>query len=72
MGPIYESMKKLGPPIEFQTFHVSPPDWDGTINKAASMGAGSIELWQDYKGFQEQPIDKLKKWAAIIERDAKE
>jgi hypothetical protein len=72
MGPIYESMKKVGPPIEFQTFHVSPPDWDGTIQKAASMGAGSIELWQDYKGFQEQPDDKLKKWAAMIERDAKE
>ncbi len=70
--PILESMKKLGPPMEFQTYHVSPPDWEGTIKKAASMGAGSIELWQDYKGFQTQPDDKLKKWAAMIESNAKE
>src|SRR5207247_5613138 len=39
--PVLESMKKLGPPMEFQTYHVAPPDWDGTIKKAASMGAGS-------------------------------
>ena len=67
MGPIYASMTKLGPPLEFQTFHVAPPDWDGTIRKAASMRAGSIELWQDYKGFQTQPDAKLKQWAQIME-----
>lgn len=67
MVPIYASMMKLGPPFEFQTFHVAPPDWDGTIRKAASMGAGSIELWQDYKGFQTQPDAKLKQWASIME-----
>jgi len=70
--PIFESMKKIGPPIEFQTYHETPPDFDGTIQKAASMGAGSIELWQDYKGFQLQPDEKLRKWAAMIEKNAKE
>jgi hypothetical protein len=72
MIPIYNSMKKLGPPTEFQTFHETPPDFEGTIQKAVSLGAGSVELWQDYEGFPLQPDDKLRKWAAMIERNTKE
>ncbi len=70
--PIYASMKKLGTPTEFQTFHETPSDFEGTIQKAVSLGAGSVELWQDYQGFPLQPDAKLKKWAAMIERDSKE
>ena len=70
--PIIDLMKKIGPPFEFQSYHVSPPDWDGMIRKAAGLGAGSIELWQDYKGWQLQPDQKLKQWAAEIEKNAKE
>ncbi len=70
--PIYASMKRLGTPTEFQTFHETPSDFEGTIQKAVSLGAGSIELWQDYQGFRLQPDAKLKKWAAMIERDTKE
>jgi hypothetical protein len=70
--PIYASMKKLGTPTEFQTFHETPSDFEGTIQKAVSLGAGSVELWQDYEGFPLQPDDKLRKWAAMIERNTKE
>jgi hypothetical protein len=63
---IYEIMKRLGPPIEFQTYHETPPDFDGTIKLGVSLGAGSIELWQDYKGFRFEPVDRLKRWAALL------
>lgn len=68
--PLYDAMKRLGPPIEFQTFHVTPTD--GTIKKGVSLKAGSIELWQDYKGFQFVPDAKLKEWAAMVEATTKE
>ena len=58
--------------FDFKDNPATPKDFEGTIKYGVSLGAGSIELWQDYKGFQTQPDDKLKKWAAMIESNAKE
>ncbi len=65
--PIYAAMQKMGPEIEFQTLHTTPEDFEGTIKKGVSLGASSIELWQDYQGFPLIPDATLKRWAAMIE-----
>ena len=65
--PIYALMKQMGPEIVFQTAQETPPDFEGVISKGVSMGATSIELWQDYKGFPLVPDATLKRWAAMIE-----
>ena len=49
--PLYAFMKRLGPGIEFQTYHETPKYWDLTIRTGVRVGASSIELWQDYGGF---------------------
>jgi len=67
--PLYAEMANLGPEIEFQTFHENPTDFEGTIQKGVSLGASSIELWQDYNGFPEVPDAKLKRWAAMLEQN---
>jgi hypothetical protein len=65
--PIYAVMQKMGPEIEFQTLHTTPEDFEGTIKKGVSLGASSIELWQDYQGFPLVPDATLKRWATMIE-----
>ena len=65
--PIYAVMQKMGPEIEFQTLHETPEDFEGTIRKGVSLGASSIELWQDYQGFPLVPDATLKRWADMIE-----
>lgn len=65
--PIYAIMQRMGPEIEFQTLHTTPKDFEGTIRKGVSLGASSIELWQDYQGFPLVPDDTLRRWAAMIE-----
>lgn len=66
--PIYATMQKLGPEIEFQTFRETPTDFEGTIRKGIALGASSIELWQDFGGFPLVPDDTLKSWAALFPR----
>ena len=63
--PIYAVMQRMGPEIEFQTLHTTPEDFEGTIRKGVSLGASSIELWQDYQGFPLVPDATLKRWATI-------
>ena len=53
------STRKMGPEIEFQTLHTTPKDFEGTIKMGVSLGASSIELWQDYQGFPLVPDDPL-------------
>jgi hypothetical protein len=65
--PVYAEMKKMGGPIEFQTGPATPKDFEGTIKYGAEIGAGSIELYQDFGGFPLVPDPKLKRWAAILE-----
>ncbi|HEY3056031.1 MAG TPA: hypothetical protein VGK31_08895 [Thermoanaerobaculia bacterium] len=65
--PIYDAMKRLGGPIEFQTGAATPKDFEGTIKYGVSLGAGSIELWHDFTGFPLMPDAQLKRWAAMLE-----
>ena len=65
--PVYAEMKKMGGPIEFQTGPATPKDFEGTIKYGAQIGAGSIELYQDFGGFPLVPDPQLKRWAAILE-----
>lgn len=65
--PIYALMQELGPEIEFQTFRETPDDFEGTIRKGIALGAGSIELWQDFKGFPLVPDDTLRRWAELFD-----
>src|SRR5205809_3728176 len=37
--PIFALMQKMGPEIEFQTFHETPKNFEGTIKKGISLGA---------------------------------
>jgi hypothetical protein len=66
---IYDTMKQLGPEIEFQTGPKTPKDFDGTIRMGVSYGASSIELYQDYGGFPLVPDARLRRWAAMLEQN---
>jgi hypothetical protein len=68
--PIYNTMQRLGPEIEFQTWRKTPKDFDGTIRMGVSYGASSIELYQDYGGFPLVADAKLRQWAAMLERNS--
>jgi len=68
--PVYANMKKLGGPIEFQTGPATPKDFEGTIKYGISLGANSIELYQDFGGFPFVPDQQLKRWANMLERHA--
>jgi hypothetical protein len=67
--PIYRFMKRQGPEIQFQTFHATPPNFDGTIRKGVHYGASAIELYQDFGGFPPISKAKLRRWAALIEQN---
>ena len=66
--PIYAAMKKMGGPIEFQTGGATPKDFEGTIKYGISLGANSIELYQDFGGFPYVPDQLLRRWANMLER----
>jgi hypothetical protein len=73
--PIYALIRKMGPVIAFQSLYdceVAGPncaqkDPEGTISKGISLGAGSIELYQQPKGFPAVPAPTLKQWAAMFQ-----
>ncbi len=64
--PLYALERKLGPNITFQTYVVAPADYEGTLRKGISLGAGSIEIWQEPKGFEAQSIATLQNWASMF------
>jgi hypothetical protein len=67
--PIYVFERKLGPNITFQTLHEVPADFEGTLRKGVSLGAGSIEIWQEPASgtFEDQSSATLAVWAAMFE-----
>jgi len=66
---IYDEMRRLGPPIAFQTHSPSGLNWDGALRLGQSYGAGSIELWSGTKfgGFEKQDPQRLREWAASFQ-----
>ena len=65
--PIYALIRKMGPEIAFQTLVEKPHDFEGTIRKGISLGAGSIELYQQPEGFPAVDSATLKQWAAMFQ-----
>jgi hypothetical protein len=67
--PLYALMRKLGPNITFQAYVVAPNDFEGTLRKGISLGAGSIEVWQEPKAgsFEHQTNATLESWASMFE-----
>jgi hypothetical protein len=70
--PIYEEMRRLGPPIAFQTHSPSGLDWTGTLRTALSYKAGSVELWGGTKfgGFETKSPQTLEEWASSFRNAA--
>lgn len=68
---IYETMRRLGPEIQFQSWRTTPKDFDGTIRLGVSYGASAIELYQDYGGFPQVADARLRRWAAMLERNGR-
>jgi hypothetical protein len=66
IGPIQQYMKTLGPEIEFQTFKETPANFEATIRHGVTLGASSIELWQDFPGFPKVAVPTLRHWANLI------
>jgi hypothetical protein len=67
--PVYVFERKFGPNITFQALSVVPTDFEGTLRKGISLGAGSIEVWQEPKlgSFEHQSRATLANWAAMFE-----
>ncbi|HEY3258064.1 MAG TPA: hypothetical protein VGJ64_04355 [Gemmatimonadaceae bacterium] len=66
IAPLYTEMRKMGGEIEFQTFNETPAFYEGTIAYGVGLGASSIELWQDFKGFPDESRERLKHWASFF------
>ena len=63
--PIYALERKFGPNITFQSLFTNPTDFEGTIRKGISLGAGAIEVWP--KGFKTESNATLETWAEMFE-----
>ena len=62
---VFAELKKLGPPIEFQT--ISPSvGWDASVAMGLKYGATEIEIWntRDAGGPANVSYDQLKHWSA--------
>jgi hypothetical protein len=67
--PIFAFERKFGPNLTFQTYHVVPSDFEGTLRKGISLGASSIEVWQEagLGSFEHQSRATLANWASMFE-----
>lgn len=67
--PIYVFERKFGPNITFQALNIVPTDFEGTLRKGISLGAGSIEIWQEprFGSFEHQSRATLANWALMFE-----
>jgi len=67
--PVYVFERKFGPNITFQSLHVTPTDYEGTLRKGVSLGASSIEIWQEPQlgSFEQQSRLTLVNWASMFE-----
>jgi hypothetical protein len=70
---VYNLIRQLGQPIEFQTHSPRGLDWDGTIQYAISLGATAVELWPgtQYGGFTKLPVETLKQWSEKLKANVK-
>lgn len=64
MLALYALLRKFGPNVTFQTYVKTPKDFEGTLRKGISLGAGSIEVWPD--GYEAQSNATLENWAEMF------
>lgn len=70
LAPIYDYLRRLGPPIELQMFAPRNIDWNGAIQYAVSLGATAVELWPDTVfGNQGISPQALKTWASELQHN---
>jgi hypothetical protein len=62
--PIYALERKFGPNLTYQTYIKTPADYEGTIRKGISLGAGAIEVWPE--GYQPIGASTLQNWASMF------
>ncbi len=66
--PVLEALKRLGPPIEFQT--VRPhEDWDKAVAAGLSIGMTELEIWNTRSdgGFANVSAAQLRAWQKQLE-----
>lgn len=66
--PIYEAIKRLGPPIEFQTLKPRE-DWDAAFAAARAIGMTELEIWntQASGGIADVTTAQLQSWRQQLE-----
>lgn len=72
LQPIYDEMKRLGPPIELQTHSPKGLAWEATVNYALSLGAGALELWGEtaFGGYEDIAPETLHRWSAQFKKNS--
>ncbi len=57
--------------VEFQSGPTNPTDLDALIKRAVDTNPQSVELWQDFSGFDKMSDEELNKSAKALEANAK-
>jgi hypothetical protein len=66
--PIYDEMKRLGPPVEFQLFAPTGMDLGQAMNYGTAVGASAIEVWP-IEGKQASVSD-LHEWSNALKHNS--
>jgi len=68
LAPIYDEIRKLGPPISFQTHSPKEVDVEAMVQTGIDCGAAAVEIWTVAKfgGFLSLPPEKLQHLAALF------
>ena len=68
MVPIYNEIRTLGAPIQFQTHAPNGIDWAATFRYGISLGASAIEVWNESRGgsYKKIPPREMFQWSAEL------
>jgi len=71
---LWNEIKKLGQPIEFQTQSPAGLNWDATVQYAVSLGSPALEIWSGkHDGeFSGQSSADLLRWSAELKANMKQ
>jgi len=63
---IYQGIKALGEPFDYQTHSPKKIDMEATVKDAAAMGATTLELWNNYVDY---PNEVLMRWKRLFDQN---
>jgi hypothetical protein len=68
MVPIYNEIRTLGAPIQFQTHAPNSIDWAATFQYGISLGASAIEIWNETRrgSYNKIPPREMFQWSADL------